>query len=251
VRAAYQKILKPILFRFDPERVHDWFVAIGSGLGKSRWARALIGSVYGYHQEDAAVVVDGIRYRTPVVLAAGFDYNGQLTQILPHVAFGGVEVGSVTARRCEGNPRPRLTRLIRSKSLLVSKGLRNEGSVRILERLKAQPSTPGFVVGVSIARTNDQEAATLEGGIADYVTTLRRLKESDVGDYATINISCPNVFGGESFADPERLGKLLEAINDVGYHEPIYLKMPIDPLWGLRAIAGGRGAVGDRWSRDR
>jgi dihydroorotate dehydrogenase len=87
---------------------------------------------YGYRSGDAAVVVDGLRYHTPVALAAGFDYNGRLTRILPSVGFGGVEVGSVTARPTPGNPGPRLRRLVRSNSLVVNKGLRNDGLERII-----------------------------------------------------------------------------------------------------------------------
>jgi hypothetical protein len=122
MRRLYQFLLKPILFRFDPERVHDLFVNFGEALGRSAITRRLVALVYGYHGADAAVTVDGITYRTPVLLAAGFDYNGRLTRILKSVAFGGVEIGSVTARPTVGNSPPRLTRLIRSKSLLVNKG---------------------------------------------------------------------------------------------------------------------------------
>jgi len=231
MRLLYKRVLKPILFRFDPERVHDAFVAFGAILGRSALTRRIVALPYGYHGDDAATEVDGLRYRTPVVLAAGFDYNGQLTRILPSVGFGGVEVGSVTARPSAGNPKPRLRRLVRSQSLLVNKGLRNNGVERIIERFRDLPHSDGFVIGISIARTNDREAASLEGGIADYHTTLRRLVEEGVGDYYTINISCPNVFGGESFAEPERLRLLLERLAEVRHDRPVYVKMPINPEW--------------------
>jgi dihydroorotate dehydrogenase len=166
-----------------------------------------------------------------VALAAGFDFNGRLKRILPSVGFGGVEVGSVTARPTPGNPRPRLRRLVRSNSLVVNKGLKNEGVERIIERLRGVPRTDGFVIGISIARTNSREASLLQGGIDDYHTSLRRLVEEGIGDCHTINISCPNVFGGESFAEPERLWRLLERLSEVEHDRPVYAKMPIDLEW--------------------
>jgi dihydroorotate dehydrogenase subfamily 2 len=231
MRLLYRKLLKPVLFRFDPESVHDVFVALGERLGEHGPTRRLVDLAYGYRGVDASADLDGLRYRTPVVLAAGFDYDGRLGRILPAVGFGGVEVGSVTARPSAGNPPPRLRRLVRSRSLVVNKGLRNEGVDRIIERLRAAPRQEGFVTGVSIARTNDAESASLAGGIADYATSLERLVAADVGDYYTINISCPNVHGGESFAHPVRLGRLLERLVEVRHERPMYAKMPIDVDW--------------------
>ena len=61
----YQRVLKPILFRFDPEAVHDAFVSLGYGLGRTGVGRGLISTLYGYRGPDASVTVDGLRYRTP------------------------------------------------------------------------------------------------------------------------------------------------------------------------------------------
>lgn len=228
IKFLYQRVLKPILFRFDPEWVHDVFVNAGELLGRFALGRWLIAKIYGYRGHDASVTVDGITYRTPVMLAAGFDYNGRLARILKSVGFGGEEVGSVTARPCEGNPKPRLTRLIRSKSLLVSKGLRNQGVERITERLLALPRDPDYVLGISIARTNDAQSAPVEAGIADYRATLDHLVAHNLGDFYTINISCPNVHGGESFAEPTLLRQLLESLCQVEHDRPMYVKLPIN-----------------------
>jgi dihydroorotate dehydrogenase len=69
-------------------------------------------------------------------LSAGFDYNGKLTGVLDSISFGGVEVGSVTAKDCEGNEKPRLTRLKKTKSIIVNKGLRNDGVDKVIKRLE-------------------------------------------------------------------------------------------------------------------
>lgn len=227
----YRNILKPILFRFDPEDIHDAFTWFGEQAGRFSVTRWLVSAAYGYRGPDISRTVDGLTYRTPLILSAGFDYNARLTRILPSIGFGGVEVGSVTARACAGNPKPRLTRLPQSHSILVNKGLRNEGVDAIITRLARTPRVPGFVIGVSIARTNDAESARVEAGVADYLYSYRRLNETNTGDYYTINISCPNAFGGEAFATPELLDKLLITLRTVRSSKPLYLKMPISVPW--------------------
>lgn len=212
----------------DPEKVHDVFVSFGETLGRFGPGRFIIRIVYGNPIKKGWIEVDGINYRSPVGLAAGFDYNGRLTAILPSISFGSVEVGSVTARPCGGNDPPRLRRMVKSKSLIVYKGLKNEGVDVIINRLKSRKRIPGFVIGVSIAKTNDELSAGLEEGIEDYCYSLRRLVEEDVGDFYTINISCPNVHGGEDFAESARLQSLFEAIDKVPYEKPLYVKMPIN-----------------------
>lgn len=227
----YTHILKPIFFRFDPETVHNIMVGFGEYIGAFPPARFLLSCVYGYRGKDASVIVDGIRYTTPVLLSAGFDYNGRLTQVLPMIGFGGEEVGSVTARRCEGNPQPRLRRLPQSKSIIVNKGLRNDGVDAVIRRLASRKKKKEFVVGVSIARTNDADACTIEEGIRDYAYSLRRLEEEQIGDYYTINISCPNAFGGEVFTTPQLLTQLLSHLSTITRSKPLYVKMPINLPW--------------------
>jgi dihydroorotate dehydrogenase subfamily 2 len=227
----YKHLLKPILFRFDPESVHDFFTASGEWIGKHGIGRSALDATYGYHGPDISKTVDGIAYRTPLLLSAGFDYNARLTRTLSHIGLGGEEIGSVTAKPCEGNAKPRLTRLRRSQSILVNKGLRNDGVDAIIERLKSVPREPGYVIGISIARTNCAESASVEAGIADYAYSFRRLNEEGVGDYYTINISCPNAFGGEAFSSPELLPKLLAALKQIPCAKPVYVKMPINIPW--------------------
>jgi dihydroorotate dehydrogenase len=231
MKTLYKRVLKPILFKFDPELIHDVFVTGGELMGRFTLTRGLIGMFYRYTGPDISKTVDGIRYHTPVALAAGFDYNGRLTRILPSVGFGGDEIGSVTARHCEGNDPPRLHRCINSGALVVSKGLKNNGVDALIQKLKRTPREPGFVLGISIARTNDDLAVGLEEGIADYETSLRKLVETNVGDFYTINISCPNVHGGESFAEPAELRQLLERLMAIEHDKPVYAKMPINLPW--------------------
>ena len=164
-------------------------------------------------------------------MAAGFDYNARLIGILDKMSFGGEEVGSVTLRKCEGNAKPRLARAKKSQSIIVYKGLRNDGVDRIIERMQHSKINENYVVGISIARTNDAKTSDLQSGIADFTGSLEKLVKNDVGDYYTINISCPNAFGGESFATKENLEKLLKAMKKIKHNMPMYVKMPINLEW--------------------
>jgi dihydroorotate dehydrogenase len=220
--------LKPALFQFDPELVHDVFVNLGEKLGQSSTTKFLVEKIYGLPEGLEPTTVDGITYLTPVMLAAGFDYNGRLAPILKSVGFGGEEVGSVTARPCPGNHPPRLRRLIKSQSIVVYKGLKNEGVDKIIERLKKSPIPHDFVLGISIAKTNDEKCVTVADGIDDYFYSYQRLIEENIGRFYTINISCPNAHGGEDFTDPDRLHLLLEKLNTLPCPRPRYVKLPIN-----------------------
>jgi dihydroorotate dehydrogenase len=228
----YQKVLKPLIFLPDPELVHNFFVWFGEFLGKFGITKAITRFFCGYHGSDISKTIDGITYKTPFLLSAGFDYNGRLINILPEISLGGEEVGSITARASEGNKKPRITRLPKSQSYIINKGLRNEGVEKIIERLKNKRlKNKNFVVGVSIAQTNDKENCSAETGLADYFYSFKRLNEENVGDYYTLNISCPNAFGGEMFTNPDLLKNLLEKIKEVKCEKPVYVKMPINLEW--------------------
>ncbi len=227
--SLYTSLVKPILFRFDPEFVHNATTTAGEMFGSNPLHRNLVKLFYGYRGPEINKVVDGLNYKTPVLLSAGYDQDGRLTQILGSVGFGGEEIGSVTNLPYGGNPKPRFTRLPKSKSLIVNKGLKNEGVDKIIKRLKERKK---FIIeGISIARSNNESCAATEAGIEDYCSTLKKLTEANVGDYYTINISCPNAFGGEDFADPVLLEKLLKKFTAIKHGKPVYVKMPINKPW--------------------
>jgi dihydroorotate dehydrogenase len=217
----YKHIAKPILFQFDPEQIHDIMINIGSFLGEHKSTRRLTRVLFDYQHPALEQTIDGITFPNPIGLAAGFDKNAQLTQILPHVGFGFIEVGSITADPCPGNPKPRLWRLPEQQSLQVYYGLKNNGSKQLSDELRNQ--TQPRPIGISIAKTNSPNTVSTQEAIEDYVTTYKRFK--DIGDYDTINISCPNTYGGEPFLDTERLTRLLSAINEIRGNKPIYLKL--------------------------
>ncbi len=170
----------------------------------------------------------GINFPNPVGLAAGFDKDAWLARIIPSVGFGFEEVGSVTGKPCKGNEGKRLWRLKKSKGLVVYYGLKNEGAKKVADRLfKFKLRTP---LGVSIAKTNDQETVSEEEGINDYIKAYLEFRNRNIGDYFTVNISCPNTFGGEPFTDPSRLDRLLLKLRETGEGDstPFFLKLPAE-----------------------
>lgn len=218
---TYRHALKPLLFRFDPEAVHDRFIGIGKVLGNSAIGKRLTQSFFLYQHKALEQEILGVSFNNPVGLAAGFDKNAELTDILSSVGFGYAEVGSVTSEPCAGNPKPRLWREPDKKSLRVYYGLKNDGAQRIASRLhKMQFDIP---IGISIAKTNSPTTVDLHEGIADYIKAARAF--ADIGDYITINISCPNAFGGEPFSDPKRLEALLGEYSALDIRKPTFIKL--------------------------
>jgi dihydroorotate dehydrogenase len=222
--SAYRHIIKPVFFLFDPENVHDFVSAVGRMLGSNPVTRAASRVVMRHHDPILEQDLLGIHFDNPIGLAAGFDKNAQLTKILPDVGFGFAEVGSITGEPCVGNKRPRLWRLKQSNSLLVYYGLKNDGAEAISKRLRGKKFR--IPIGISVAKTNSANTVELEAGIADYVKAYRAF--NGIGSYYTINISCPNAFGGQPFSDPVRLEALLAAIDREPHDKPVFVKFPPD-----------------------
>ncbi len=208
----------------DPEVVHDKTINLGKFLGSNFITRGIVSLKFNYSNKKLEQRILGLDFKNPVGLAAGFDKNIELINVIPSVGFGFEEVGSITGEPCEGNPKPRLWRLKKSKSLVVNYGLKNEGCKVLSEKLKKlRPKIP---IGVSIAKTNSKETVNTDKGIADYFKAYYAFRA--VGDYYTINISCPNAYGGEPFTDAKKLDKLFTKINSIPRNKPLFLKISPD-----------------------
>ncbi len=221
---SYRFVLKRIFFRLDPEFVHDRMIFAGKCLGRFFVTRKTTALLFGYHHPALTQTLHGVTFPNPVGLSAGFDKNAVLTDILPSVGLGFAEVGSITGEPCAGNAGKHLWRLPKSKSLVVYYGLKNDGCEAIANRLREKRLRG--VVGISIAKTNNPETCETIAGVADYAKAFKAFL--DIGDYFTINISCPNAYGGEPFTDPERLETLLGALDTIPTAKPIFLKLSPD-----------------------
>jgi len=233
----YRHILKPVFFMFDPEAVHDLMSSTGCFLGASPISRGFTRLMFGYQDKMLEQTIAGIHFKNPLGLAAGFDKDAKLTQVLPAVGFGFEEVGSITAKAYGGNQKPRLYRLPEHKTLRVNYGLKNFGAQVVHNKLAKMKFV--FPVGISIAKTNAQETSVVQAGIEDYFFTYKVFQ--DVGQYFTINISCPNTCEEKPiFAEPQNLDLLLEKLFSIPKTKPVFVKLspdlPEDQLMKILAV---------------
>ncbi len=225
----YETLLKPLFFRRDPEWVHEHVVKLGATLGRSAVARWLLSLLYEYEHPALVQEVAGLTFRNPVGLAAGFDKECQLMHVLPSIGFGFEEVGSITAEPYGGNPQPRLVRLPDDRSIIVYYGLKSSGARVLKRRLLDERRRRAFriPIGVSVAKTNKHFRNDREK-LDDWIRGIKALK--DVGDYLTINVSCPNTYDPTNYCDPRLLEKLLFRIENekLRFTKPLFLKLTAD-----------------------
>ena len=224
---VYRWVLRPLIFLWPPEVAHNKLKAFGLWMGSSGFGRWVLRKLFYFENPSLHTQVDGIHYRNPLGLSAGFDKDGELTDVYPELGFGFAELGSFTGEICPGNPGVgrRLFRMPKSKSILVWYGLNNQGSEKISSRLAGKNFA--IPIGINAAKSNLNPDFDLQESIADYLKTLKAFET--IGDYFTINISCPNTQDGEPFVNPENLDALLAAITAIRpADKPIYVKLAAD-----------------------
>lgn len=224
---GYTKIVKPILFKINPETVHEHLSARGELLGSSPLGRQLTKAFFYSSSPLLKQTIAGIDFSSPIGLAAGFDYNAQLTQITPSLGFGFQTVGTITNSSYEGNPKPMLGRLPLSKSLMVNKGFKNMGARKTAQKLKKLHFD--IPIGISIGRTNTLALKTQKQSIADIVAAFSIMEKAKLKTaYYELNISCPNLVGNISFYPPKNLNDLLVQIDKLKLTKQVFIKMPIE-----------------------
>ena len=242
----YKSLVRPILFKLDPENAHRLVFKAGRVLEKSVALQHAVNFLFYYENEILNTEVAGIKLDNPVGLAAGFDKNGLLLYVLPDFGFGYAEIGSVTANKSEGNKAPRVFRLVDDKALVNRMGLNNYGADEISSRLHEKKFR--IPVGVNIAKTHDPNILG-DKAIRDFCYSFVKL--SDIGDYFVVNISCPNTKEGKTFEDPEGLDELLSALIEtrvVFCDKPVFVKLSPDlsyeTLDGILEVSEARGISG-------
>ncbi len=221
----YKSLVKPLLFRLDAEQTHNATLKFAETASKSGFLKALAKAIYGYQSEKLDQQIWGLEFRNPIGLAAGFDKNGEIPEIIDALGFGFVEVGSITGNPNTGNPKPRAFRLPKDHALINRMGLNNDGAKTIVKRLKNKKIS--IPLGVNIAKTHNPEIMG-DKAIKDYVHSFNEAKK--VADYITVNISCPNTSDGKTFEDPAVLDELLSAlkIRDDASVNPTVIKVSSD-----------------------
>jgi dihydroorotate dehydrogenase subfamily 2 len=224
---AYKYILKPILFLFDAEFVHENMVKIGESLPK--FIINIFNKIFGKRYSNLKQNILGLNFYSPVGLSAGFDYEARLTSVLSSLGFGFGTIGTISNSVYEGNPAPRLGRLPKSLSLLVNKGFKNLGIVETLKKLESLKFK--HHLGVSIGRTNSAVLDTNDKSIIDVIEAFKKVKKLKLNNsYYELNISCPNLINSVNvkFYDLKVLEKLLTEVDKLNLEKPVFVKMPID-----------------------
>ena len=220
----YKTFLRPLLFSFDPEKVHYFTFSLIKlahrfGLG------SLFKSIYQVKDPKLERELFGLKFSNPVGLAAGFDKNAVLYNELANFGFGFIEIGTVTPIGQKGNPKQRLFRLKDDKGIINRMGFNNEGLEAAITQLKKNKGR--LIIGGNIGK-NTQTLP--EDYTKDYLTCFYGLHP--YVDYFVLNVSCPNVGSHAKLNDKDYLEELIGAVQKANssfeIQKPILLKIAPD-----------------------
>ncbi len=228
--AAVFDLIRPALFRIDPERAHELtLTALELGLGPRGQG----------DDEVLGTTIAGLAVPNPIGLAAGFDKDARVPGAMLRLGFGFVEVGTVTPRPQAGNAKPRIFRLVADAAVINRLGFNNGGVAAAVARLAAK--RPKGVVGVNIGANKDSVDR-----VADYVAGTCAVR--DVADYITVNVSSPNTPGLRGLQDPGELTALIAAVLGEARGVPVFVKvapdLDTDAVDGIARVAIDGGVAG-------
>lgn len=209
----YRYLLRPLLFQFNPERIHH---LVASGLQLTSLipgAKQLMSSVASVVHPALEREVFGLKFPNPVGVAAGFDKQATLYNQLAHLGFGFVEIGTITPRPQPGNPKPRLFRLPADQALINRMGFNNIGADKAVENLKKRKTD--IVIGGNIGKNT---ATPNHKAVDDYEECFRKL--FDYVDYFVVNVSCPNISNLSELQDQEKLMLILNRLQQINHDQP-------------------------------
>ena len=218
----YRALFNLVLSRFDPETAHHMAMAVIRVLSVPPFGAAA--RAFTRPAPELALEALGIRFPSPFGIAAGFDKNVVGARGLGNLGFGHVEIGTVTAIPQDGNPRPRLFRLIPDRAVINRMGFNNEGAdaaARRLRALRGKKHRP--VLGVNIGKSRVVE---VEDATEDYLRSARLL--APLADYLVVNVSSPNTPGLRGLQELDQLGPLLAAVRGVSGSTPLLVKIAPD-----------------------
>ncbi len=219
----YKLIIRPVLFLFDPEKIHHFifkFIKITTPL--LGWINRYL---YCVNDKRLEKEVFGLKFKNPVGIAAGFDKNGLLIDQLENYGFGFIEIGTVTPKPQEGNPKKRLFRLPKDEALINRMGFNNKGVDKAVKKLKNRKTK--LIIGGNIGKNTTTPNSKAK---EDYIYNFNALY--DYVDYFVVNVSCPNVKDLTKLQDVDFLEDLLSTLKHIdktkGKNRPILLKIAPD-----------------------
>src|SRR6266498_1604604 len=225
MKNIYERLLRPLLFSLDAETAHDLIIALLRGASHVDPALRALNA---FQPAPKPKTVFGIDFPNPIGLAAGLDKNGVALPAWAAMGFGFIEIGTVTAKAQQGNPKPRIFRFPEQQALINRLGFNNDGADAIASRLRKLRESgrwPGNCrIGINIGKS---KVTPLTEATDDYLHSFRLLRE--FADYVALNVSSPNTPGLRELQQPAALSRLLRAIRDEDRDaKPVLVKIAPD-----------------------
>ncbi len=208
----YKILIRPILFLFDPEKVHYFTFSLIRFLCKIPLMSSIFRGVYHVNDKRLERNLFGLTFQNPVGLAAGFDKDAKLYNELSNFGFGFIEIGTLTPKPQGGNPKKRLFRLKEDSGIINRMGFNNGGVEDAIVRLK---KNKGVLIGGNIGKN---KVTPNEEATSDYVICFEALYEHV--DYFVVNVSSPNTPNLRALQDKEPLTNLLNTLQDLNQQKP-------------------------------
>ncbi len=259
----YKLLLRPLFFLFDPEKIHHFTFSLIKFTSKILGFSAIFRSLYMVKNPKLERELFGLTFKNPVGLAAGFDKNAVLYNELANFGFGFIEIGTVTPKGQEGNPKKRLFRLKDDQGIINRMGFNNEGLEGAISQLKKNKGR--LIIGGNIGKNTSTKP---EDYTKDYLECFNALHP--YVDYFVLNVSCPNVGSHAKLNDKDYLEELIGAVQkanttfESGHTErsriakPILLKIApdlndgqLDEIVELVATTKLDGVIASNTSMDR
>ena len=220
----YKKIILPVLFLFDPEKVHNFTFLLFKIFLNIPFVGFLVQKIYSVDNKKLSKKLFGVEFKNPVGLAAGFDKNAKLYNELSRFGFGFIEIGTVTPIAQPGNPKKRLFRLTNDQGIINRMGFNNDGMHKIAARLKKNKN---ILIGGNIGKN---KATPNDKAVNDYLLCFNYL--FDYVDYFVVNVSSPNTPNLRELQNTNFLRVILDSLNKENLKKsktkPILIKISPD-----------------------
>jgi len=251
----YKALIRPVLFCFDPEKVHYFIFSLIRTLSKIPGMKSVFKSLYLIENKKLERNLFGLTFKNPVGLAAGFDKNAMLYNELANFGFGFIEIGTVTPKGQIGNPKKRLFRLKEDKGIINRMGFNNKGLEAAISQLKKNKGQ--LIIGGNIGKNTQTKP---EDYTKDYLECFKALHP--YVNYFVLNVSCPNVGSHAKLNDKDYLLELIGAVQKENKsfenQKPILLKIApdlndnqLDEIIELIAETNLDGVIASNTSIDR
>ncbi|CAA0153088.1 Dihydroorotate dehydrogenase (quinone) [Tenacibaculum maritimum] len=208
IKYMYKLIIRPLFFLFDPEKIHYFTFSLVKFISKIPLVPLLLRNLYRINDKRLTKELFGLTFKNPVGLAAGFDKNALLYNELANFGFGFVEIGTVTPKGQEGNPKKRLFRLKEDNGIINRMGFNNEGLEAVIKQLKKNKGT--IIIGGNIGKNTNTSP---DHYTDDYLACFKGLYP--YVDYFVLNVSCPNVGSHAKLDDVLYLKELITKVQEV------------------------------------